>query len=557
MNDPVQAKNLSPRQRQILRLIQEGKVNKEVAEELGIGLGTVKQHIVALFKKLKVSNRAMAVSRGRELLHPQAEEKRQDLMVDGLLERRPCVILCLSLAEETPSPATRMMRGELAEIASEHDAVFVARKGSAAELIFGIQQVTEYDLACALKTAATIHKSLLAFNPAAAAQLKGVLLAGFAVASMKRFGGWTGEAIVSSAIAQARDLLTETPTGQMSFSSSIMELLTIFGVSEHHPIRPQMKLCEIHQVQWSGCRPTSPLVGRGKELTAFRRALTNTLQGQGAVLPLRGEMGMGKSRLCEEFAALGLMENGGVEFFRALPASLGGGLYDLRRLEYVTVEGAVKKITTETAVKPVLVLIDDFHLLKDGDREDMLSALIEAEKQGKLVIPAGRRLPTQQEWGFHEIGEMRLRRLSNRGTELLVRQALGEQAKERGGGKLVRDISETASGVPLFAVTLAQQGEARQSSLPLPLQVVINARLHSLRLDRLLLQRIAQRDGGQFLDDLVPEMKEEREQLNRRLQNMVERGILLGEGEKEGFVFTHPLLRRAILSSRVDQYGNS
>ncbi|CAG0983112.1 partial Putative HTH-type transcriptional regulator YhjB, partial [Rhodocyclaceae bacterium] len=48
---------LTGRQRQILELLRAGKVNKEIANELGIGLGTVKQHVVAIFKKLKVRNR--------------------------------------------------------------------------------------------------------------------------------------------------------------------------------------------------------------------------------------------------------------------------------------------------------------------------------------------------------------------------------------------------------------------------------------------------------------------------------------------------------------------
>ena len=56
--------SLTQRQRQILGLLRAGKVNKEIASELGIGIGTVKQHVVALFKRLNVRNRAMAASSG-------------------------------------------------------------------------------------------------------------------------------------------------------------------------------------------------------------------------------------------------------------------------------------------------------------------------------------------------------------------------------------------------------------------------------------------------------------------------------------------------------------
>jgi DNA-binding CsgD family transcriptional regulator len=53
--------DLSARQREILLLLSEGKSNKEIAEALKIGYGTVKQHLFVLFRKLEVTNRAKAV----------------------------------------------------------------------------------------------------------------------------------------------------------------------------------------------------------------------------------------------------------------------------------------------------------------------------------------------------------------------------------------------------------------------------------------------------------------------------------------------------------------
>ena len=52
---------LSDRHREILSLIVEGKSNKEIADELKIKAGTVKQHLFVLFRKLGVSSRAKAV----------------------------------------------------------------------------------------------------------------------------------------------------------------------------------------------------------------------------------------------------------------------------------------------------------------------------------------------------------------------------------------------------------------------------------------------------------------------------------------------------------------
>ncbi len=52
---------LSPREREVLRLMAEGKGNKEIASQLGISAGTTKTHLRHIFKKLRVSDRTGAV----------------------------------------------------------------------------------------------------------------------------------------------------------------------------------------------------------------------------------------------------------------------------------------------------------------------------------------------------------------------------------------------------------------------------------------------------------------------------------------------------------------
>jgi DNA-binding NarL/FixJ family response regulator len=55
---------LTAREAQILALLAEGLVNKQVAARLGISRHTVKTHLAALFHKLGVSTRAEAVAAG-------------------------------------------------------------------------------------------------------------------------------------------------------------------------------------------------------------------------------------------------------------------------------------------------------------------------------------------------------------------------------------------------------------------------------------------------------------------------------------------------------------
>ena len=58
---------LSPRQRQILRLVATGMRNREIADELGLSIFTVNRHVSGVLSKLDVTSRTEAVHRAREL----------------------------------------------------------------------------------------------------------------------------------------------------------------------------------------------------------------------------------------------------------------------------------------------------------------------------------------------------------------------------------------------------------------------------------------------------------------------------------------------------------
>jgi DNA-binding NarL/FixJ family response regulator len=53
---------LTPREREILKLIAEGYKNKAIADYLCISPKTVEQHKTRIFKKLEVSNQAAAAA---------------------------------------------------------------------------------------------------------------------------------------------------------------------------------------------------------------------------------------------------------------------------------------------------------------------------------------------------------------------------------------------------------------------------------------------------------------------------------------------------------------
>jgi|GEM_PF-5938009 len=58
---------LSPREREVLRLIERGHSNQAIADELFISLSTVKKHLNNLFGKLMVGRRTEALRKARDL----------------------------------------------------------------------------------------------------------------------------------------------------------------------------------------------------------------------------------------------------------------------------------------------------------------------------------------------------------------------------------------------------------------------------------------------------------------------------------------------------------
>ncbi len=53
--------SLSPREREVLQLLVEGKSNKQIAKQLGIAEATVKCHFRVIFMRMGVTDRTQAV----------------------------------------------------------------------------------------------------------------------------------------------------------------------------------------------------------------------------------------------------------------------------------------------------------------------------------------------------------------------------------------------------------------------------------------------------------------------------------------------------------------
>ncbi len=66
-NDEMMPDPLSPREIEILRVVATGASNKEIAEQLYISEGTVKNHLSSILGKLGVRDRMQAILKAKEL----------------------------------------------------------------------------------------------------------------------------------------------------------------------------------------------------------------------------------------------------------------------------------------------------------------------------------------------------------------------------------------------------------------------------------------------------------------------------------------------------------
>lgn len=546
----VDQSELTQRQQQILELLQVGKVNKEVARELDIGLGTVKQHIVAIFKKLKVRNRTEAVARLRDL---QAEpERKEPAQLSGaILTRRPCVVLSMALSIDASPALVAAFYGQMASRASTHEAIFLTRQGHAGEIIFGVQQVTEYDVALALQTAHHVYQSLLTLQPEVRQQVHGCLSAGIALASMHRFGGWTGEAIASTAIASARDLLQTTKNGMFSCDQAVFDLCSAFGVSGFDGLSEGVPFESLATMRWQGVRRSHELVGRKSEVLRLNKSLDQAFEGQACLLMMEGEMGMGKTRLCQELLQSCQQRKGSIRHFRGLPNMLGSGLCDVDQSSNCQVKDVMSALQSQRLADARLILVDDFHLIAQPQQVDLIQTAVKSSLAGRLVVFSGRNGTCQL--APPDVHCIRLRRLALGGMQELIRQTLGMPEGEALEA-LTNSIMKTAVGVPLFAVELARC--ASTTDLSLSLLVAVHSRLDKLHLDSSLLRVIVQKPAAMFMSELNQALPNDFKTLPQHVERAVACGVLTRDAQGK-VSFSHPMIRRVIEDSVISYHAGN
>lgn len=68
-----QLESLTPKQFRVLMMLVDGKINREIADELCVTEATIKAHLTEIFKKLGVSNRTQAATLAAQHLEVEAQ----------------------------------------------------------------------------------------------------------------------------------------------------------------------------------------------------------------------------------------------------------------------------------------------------------------------------------------------------------------------------------------------------------------------------------------------------------------------------------------------------
>lgn len=72
IKDKIGGPDLSRRESQIVALIRQAKANKEIAYELCLSEGTIKEYLNRIYKKLRVRNRTELALRGLDVPGPES-----------------------------------------------------------------------------------------------------------------------------------------------------------------------------------------------------------------------------------------------------------------------------------------------------------------------------------------------------------------------------------------------------------------------------------------------------------------------------------------------------
>ena len=242
--------------------------------------------------------------------------------------------------EEVKEITSRIFDGTRA-IVKKYDGFIERFAGDGVLALFGVPMAHEDDSIRAIRAALEIHHFVDSLNPLYEAKVGRALTmhsgvnTGLTVTAdvdpEKGTHGVTGEAVNLGArlsdLADAGDILVGAETYRASreqFTFEALKPVKVKGKSEAIPVY-KLHSNKVSPSYGSGGRQVfSEMVGRDRELAKLEFHVTNTINGQGSVVNVIGEAGIGKSRLMDELKKRDLMQR--VTLLKGRAVSIGKNL---------------------------------------------------------------------------------------------------------------------------------------------------------------------------------------------------------------------------------------
>lgn len=312
-----------------------------------------------------------------------------------------------------------------------------------------------------------------------------------------------GIAVSAAALRNARPFVTARSIGQHSIRglSSPFEVFLLTGLRRGPTSQ-----------RFAGDAGRSSFVGREGEMAALERALERAAAGDGGIVALVAEAGVGKSRLCFEFAercrtrGIGVAEGRALAHSRATPylpvidflkvyfdvahddgeqarakvgarmLALDAGfeadlplLFDFLGLAAVgadrpqrdptarreRLEDLFCRLIRAAGTRPGVILVEDLHWMDSGT-ESLIDVLVDALPGTRLLLLVNYRPGYAPSWAGRPFDQIALLPLQAGIADLLAARLLGDDESVM---PLLPLIADRARGNPLFVEELVRQFE--------------------------------------------------------------------------------------------------
>jgi class 3 adenylate cyclase/predicted ATPase len=550
--------------------------------------------------------------------------------IEAAAERRPvAVMFCdlvgsTSLALQLDAEDWRDLVGRYLDDASgavtTFDGHVVKKLGDGFMALFGYPQAQENDAERAVRAALAIQRALSDINKTNAAMGAPELSARIGIESGAVVVEATGEVFGDAANVAARVQAAAKPGSVLVTTSVQRQVAGLFvaeeqGAHELKGVSAPVQLFRI--VRASGARRRSSgrsltsFVGREEELGLLARRWERARAGDGQLVLIIGEPGLGKSRLVEEFharlaetphtwsewSASQLLQNTPLHPIAEWGRLRFGDSDVPAEQRFAQLESALRQVDVDadeaapllaplleisppsaraaslapkelrrrqlalmaswviagTRAQPVVLAFEDLQWA-DPTSIDLIRALAESGQQAALLLVATARPEFRPPWSMHS--HHSVVSLAPLERAHVVRM-VGELASKHAFSKeIVERVSERTGGVPLFVeeVTrlLLEHGiEAGSQGIPPTLQQSLAARLDRLGRAREVAQigAVLGRDFAYMLLCRVAELDEPA--LQASLKHLAEADLLFVEGAppRANYRFKHALIQDAAYDS--------